>query len=334
MGRGFGVMAMPEDPIHHPHDKLFKVGFGDPETAAGFLREELPASVAEAIDWRRLHLEPGSFIDSHLRSHSSDLLFSAPMGNADCLVYILFEHQTREEPLLALRLLRYMVRIWEMRPRRPAHGQGLPVIIPVVLAQDSKAWKLSPSFASLFTVQDGLESELARFVPDFSFQLVELAARGFETLRGTPAGIMILRTMKAERAADLFADAVWDEALLLQLPQETFELLIRYILGADIDKDLFRSRVNSIVEVDLQTKAMSIAEQLRAEGRQEGRQEGLNRAVITALEVRFGSVPEDLRVSIKANRDAARLDELLRLALEVGTIEDFRGGISGAQGRP
>lgn len=99
---------MPDDPIHQPHDKLFKQSFGDPVNAAGFLRHHLPSAIAEAIDWERLALQPGSFVDSHFRQHESDLLFSASIGEGDCLVYLLFEHQVSEEPLIALRLLRYL----------------------------------------------------------------------------------------------------------------------------------------------------------------------------------------------------------------------------------
>jgi predicted transposase YdaD len=323
---------MPEEPVHHPHDKLFKVGFSDPETAGGLLRGELPAALAQAVDWSRLRLEPGNFIDSQMRTSASDLLFSAPVGEAECLIYILFEHQTREEPMLALRLLRYLVRIWEAWLKRHPHGPRLPAIVPVVLAHDSKAWKLSRQFASLFEIPPGLESELAPFVPDFRFQLIELADMTFESIRGTPAGIMILRTMKAGRSADWFAAPVWDEALWGKLPQEIFELLMGYIFRADVDKDRFESKLNSILEVDLRSKAMTIADQLRAEGlhkgRQEGRQEGaqdaLAKAVVTALEVRFGQVPGDLVFAVKEIPEVARLEDVLRAALSSASLEDFR----------
>lgn len=82
--------------------------------------------------------------------------------------------------MLALRLLRYLVRIWEAWQTSHPQGARLPPIIPVVLAHDSKAWKISPQFASLFEVPPGLEAEVAAFVPDFRFQLVELATRQFE----------------------------------------------------------------------------------------------------------------------------------------------------------
>ena len=134
---------MSDEAIHQPHDKLFKQGFGDPVNAAGFLRHQFPDALAREIDWDRLALRPGSFVDSHFRKHESDLLFSTQFKDRECLLYLLFEHQLAEDPLIALRLLRYMVRIWEgcvkINP-----GAALPVILPVVLAQNEKAWKVSP----------------------------------------------------------------------------------------------------------------------------------------------------------------------------------------------
>ncbi len=51
------------------------------------------------------------------------------------LIYLLFEHQREEGPLIALRLLHDMVRIWE---RRVETGKPLAPILPVVLAQNSE----------------------------------------------------------------------------------------------------------------------------------------------------------------------------------------------------
>jgi predicted transposase YdaD len=77
---------------------------------------------------------------------------------------------------------------------------------------------------------------------------------------------------------------------------------------------------------------MTIADQLRAEGlhkgRQEGRQEGaqdaLAKAVVTALEVRFGQVPGDLVFAVKEIPEVARLEDVLRAALSSASLEDFR----------
>ena len=253
------------------------------------------------------------------------------MAGSDCLLYLLFEHQVTPDPTLALRLLRYMVRIWESRLKTHPSPALLPVILPIVLAQNAEVWDLSPRFASLLEFPAGLEDTLRAFVPDFTFRLIQLAALPFDAIRGTPAGIMTLRVMKAERAAQLLEDAVWDEALMTQLPRETLELLIRYMLRAEIDKDAFDRRVSAITHRELQTTTMTLADQLRDEGLQkglqkglqEGLQGGLQEAILEALEIRFGQIPEGLRERVAAVHDLPRLRSLHKAAIKAATLEEF-----------
>jgi predicted transposase/invertase (TIGR01784 family) len=314
---------MPDEPLHHPHDKLFKSAFGDPVTAAGFLRWEIPAALSSAIDWERLRLEPGSFVDSHYRQSESDLLFSAPSGASECLVYLLFEHQLAPDPWIALRLLRYQVRIWETwRKNHPKCGR-LPVILPVVLAQNAEVWEISPQFSSLLDVPDPLASELAGLVPDFTFRLIQLANIEFEAIRGTPAGILTLRVMKAERLEKLLEDSVWDESLFMHVPREIIEMLIRYILDADVDKAAFDRKVMTVSNPEIQNTAMTLAQQYRQEGRQEGQVLAQQRAVIEALEIRFQRVPEGLREEIGRIADPLRLPALHRAAIQAASLEEF-----------
>jgi predicted transposase/invertase (TIGR01784 family) len=326
---------MPEDPIHQPHDKLFKASFSDPANAAAFLRWEVPPALSGKIAWDQLRVEPGSFVDSHYRHTESDLLFSAKVAGTDALLYLLFEHQTSPDPVLALRLLRYMVRIWEDYLKQHPGSPRLPVILPIVLAQSAEVWELSPRFASLLDLPPGCEDALRYFIPDFTFQLIQLAALPFDAIRGTPAGIMTLRIMKAERVAQLLADPVWDEALLLQVPRTTLELLLRYLLHEAVDKAAFARKVQSITQPELQNTAMSIAEQLRQEGLQkglqkgrqegiqEGRQEGIQEDILEALTIRFEQVPDGLREAITAIHESAHLRRLHRAAIQSATLEDF-----------
>lgn len=314
---------MPDEPLHHPHDKLFKSAFGDPVNAAGFLRWEIPAALSSAIDWERLRLEPGSFVDSHYRHSESDLLFIAPSGASECLVYLLFEHQLAPDPWIALRLLRYQVRIWETWRKNHPKCERLPVILPVVLAQNAEVWKISPQFSSLLDVPESLANDLAGLVPDFTFRLIQLANMEFETIRGTPAGILTLRVMKAERLKKLLEDLVWDESLFLRVPREIIEMLIRYILDADVDKAAFDRRVKSVTNPEIQNTAMTLAQQYRQEGRQEGQILAQQRAVIEALEIRFERVPEGLCEEIARIADPLRLPALLRAAIQAASLEDF-----------
>lgn len=315
------VALMAERPLHQPHDKLVKSTFSDPENARAFLEAYLPSHLVRHIDWTTLSLVSGSFIDPEFEATSSDLLFTAKIDGQPAFLFVLFEHQNEEDPLLGLRLLTYMVRIWNDYRRDNPAATKLPPILPLVLAQDNKPWKSSTRFADLINAPDG--EELKKHIPDFEFQLVELFRMPFDKILGTPLGILTLRALKAEKLQALLDDPVWDEALLIQLPASSFEMLMRYILDRDLDKPAFRKKLKTLRNPKLSQNAMSLAEQFRQEGRQEGLIRANQAAILEALEVRFERVPEGLREEIQSVSDLTKLQSLHRAAIRCADLESF-----------
>jgi hypothetical protein len=245
-----------ESPLHQPHDKLVKSTFSDPDNARAFLQAHLPRKLTRRIDWSTLNLASGSFIDPEFAATSSDLLFTAQIDDRPAFLYILFEHQNQEDPLIALRLLTYMVRIWNDHQRNNLGTTKLPPILPLVLAQDNKPWKSSTRFADLIDSPAGVGEEMKKHIPDFEFQLVELFRMPFEKILGTPMGILTLRALKAEKLQALLDDPVWDEALLVQLSPASFEMLMRYILDRDLDKPAFRKKLKTLHNPKLSKKVV------------------------------------------------------------------------------
>jgi len=329
--------------LHQPHDKIVKATFSDIPTASAFLQAELPPNLVPHIDWSTLRLESGSHIDAEFSASSSDLLYTARLGGEPAYLYILFEHQSSEDPWIALRLLSYMVGIWRDHARKAPAGTRLPPILPLVLAQDNKPWKTTTRFADLVQAPEALAEAIQKHTPDFAFQLVELFRMPFEKILGTPMGILTLRALKAEKISALLDDAVWDEMLMVQLQPEEFERFLRYIFDRGIDKPDFRRKLKTITDPKLIENAMSLAEQLRQEGHQEGRQEGRQEGhqegrqegrqegliaskqqdIVEALEIRFGTVPEGLREEIELISDPSKLTSLLRAAILCADIESF-----------
>jgi predicted transposase/invertase (TIGR01784 family) len=336
-------VTQPENPLHQPHDKLVKSTFSDPDNARAFLQAHLPSKLARRIEWNSLTLVSGSFIDPEFVATSSDLLFTAKIDGQTAFLYILFEHQNQEDPLISLRLLTYMVRIWNDYLRTNPGATKLPPILPLVLAQDNKPWKSSTRFADIIDIPEGAGEEMKKHIPDFEFRLVELFRMPFEKILGTPMGILTLRALKAEKLQALLDDTVWDESLLIQLPSASFEMLMRYILDRDLDKPAFRRRLKTLRNPKLSKNAMSLAEQYRQEGirkgrqqgrqeghqegRQEGRQEGLifskQQDILEALEIRFQRVPEGLREEIESIIDTKKLTQLHRAAITSADLESF-----------
>jgi len=313
--------------LHQPHDKLFAATFGVPENAAALLRAKLPADLAAAIEWDSLRLEPGSFVDSRFRQSHTDLLFSATIGDGETLLYVLFEHQSTRDARLPLRLLSYMVRVWDRYDRRHPQSQKLPPILPVVLSQNAELWEVPESLGELLDLPDALIETLRPYIPDFRYRHLQLAGMDYEDIPGTSSGIFVLRAMKAERLGSLLEDPVWEEELLLRVPPELFEMVLRYLLCREIDRDAFEARVNLLGDTQIRSKAMTLAQVYRQEGHLEGRQEGLQKGrqegVLDALVLRFGAVPDGVRGSVFSVNDDSKLRALLRAAIQCASIEEF-----------
>ena len=323
-------MARRMSALHQPHDKLFQAGFRIPANAAAFLRGQLPPAVSARIAWSKLKHVPGHFVDGKMAKAESDLLFRVPFDQQSAFLYILFEHQHDKDPWIALRLLRYMLEIWREFLAKNPGATKLPVILPVVLAQNSTIWSIATRFSELF--DHGANESLQAFVPDFTFRLIQLAEIPFEKIQGTETGIMVLRTLKARQTRQLLAEEVWDEALLARLPQPILRLIFYYILDSeDIDKETFRNKVISLETSKLKKSAMTLAEQLHEEGLQQGMQQGMQRgqvlsnqkSILEALKLRFKRVPAGLREEIQRISDLGKLQSLLRAAITSPTLDDF-----------
>ncbi len=332
-GRGFLRLArvfMPDDPLHHPHDKLFRATFSDPRNAAAFLRHHLGGPLPAVVDWDSLSLLPGSFIDSRMAGSEADLLFSAKIGGSNAFFYILWEHQHSEAPLMGLRLLSYMVRIWQKQARQGGPETKLAPILPLVLAQDKNSWKTSTSFHELFSFPQGGWEAVREHTPDFTFRLLELVDLPYGDIRGTPEGILTLRSLKAEPLGELLHSLVWDRPVIAGVSRQAVERFFRYVLNANVDRRGFDEKVNQLHSENLTELAMTLADSFREEGLQKGLQRGLQRGrqegLLEVLEVRFGLVPAGLAEALSGVSDLEKLKALHRAALTSPDLESFVSG--------
>jgi len=334
-----------DEALHQPHDKLFTTAFGVPENTAALLRAKLPEGISAKLDWSGLLHLSGSFVDTQYRRSHTDLLFSVPFEGSEILLHILFEHQSTRDPWLSLRLLRYLVNIWEAYLRDHPEAEKLPPILPVVLSQNAELWEPVPDLFGLLDIPADLAEVLRPYVPDFSHVGLQLAGMDYGEIPGTPAGIYVLRAMKAARLGRLFDGAVWDEELMTVAPRELVRMVLRYIQELAVDWEVFEAKVEEISNPRLRTEAMTIAEHYRQQGLQEGmtiaeryrqegllaaeryRRESLHDSILEALELRFDRVPEGLSEAVRQVRDEESLRALHRAAIRCASVEEFAAGL-------
>jgi len=266
----------------NPHDHIARKMFGRPDVAAGFFKEYLPKSISQRIEASKLYREPDTFIDESLQGSVADLLYRVEEDEGEFWLYCLFEHQSQPDHWMALRLLRYMLRIWDNHLAKHPKSKQLPPIIPIVLHQGKQGWTAAKKFRELVSVPQEMEKDLLEYLPDFSFRLVDLSHLRFEEIRGTVIGRLTLMALKAageDRMEDFWQSAqeLWSDLMQVESPQEIARVLFRYIFYADtsVDKQLYRDRVKILEPKEFSNTAMTLAEQFIAEGIEKGIEKGI-----------------------------------------------------------
>lgn len=329
---------------HSPHDALVKAIFARPEHAEGELRRLLPPELAARIDWPTLALCSGSFVDDALRSRHTDLLFSASIaGESSVLLYLLFEHQSTDDPLMAFRLLRYMVRIWDDHLRDNPSAVRLPAILPLVLHHSSAGWISPTNFHALLDLDADMLPLVAAHVPSFRFLLDDVSDETDEALRAramTALGRLVLFCLRHGREPARFVQEIarWlgllAEARAAPGGPEALPLIWRYIVTTNNPADPHElvKQLLAVVGKEEEREIMSIADWYEDRGRQagleKGRDEGLRtgarNALLRQLRARFGALPEAAEARIQA-ADTAQLDVWIDRVLTAATLDEVLG---------
>ena len=317
-----------------PHDALFKDTFSRVEHAAGLLRAVLPPAIVARLELATLQLRPGSFVGATLSGRHTDLLFSAKLSGRPAFIYVLLEHQSVVDPLMAFRLLGYMLRIWERVLVEHPKARRLPAILPLVVHHSETGWRGETAFEALLDLDAATLAALAEHVPRFRFVLDDLSAETDDALRKramTELGRLALGCLRHAREpaklvgllaswADLVRQvraapggmaalaAIWRYTLTLSEPLSPEDLLANLLeaVGKDAEEEI-----------------MTIADQLREEGRREGVVEGRREGVVEGrregvvegqrtmllkqLAARFGALPEAVAARVRA-ADATQLE--------------------------
>jgi predicted transposase YdaD len=321
--------------LTNPHDRLFKEVFSRPETAADFLANYLPSDVAGALNLTDLQLVKDSFVDSDLKEFFSDLLYRVRLGQTqDAFVYVLFEHKSAPDKWAAFQLLRYMVKIWT--PMAEERGRRLPPIIPLVLYQGKRKWKVAKNFAAL--IDGGPADSLKNYVPEFEYHLCDLSRYDTDKLRGDLVlriAILVMKNVFRPDPEVKLREVLGLARELLARDRDGLEylqaLLVYYSAAAKgLSKEDLRGAVKEALPRQEGRIMSTLAEEWMKEGRREGRREGRKEGIQEG--VRKGASDLTLRllhrklgrVSARAQERILNLptEELQELAI---ALSDFNG---------
>jgi hypothetical protein len=318
------------------HDHLFQVAFGDPEHAVPLLRTALPASLADAIDWRTLTRKNPTQHGRRSRRTLCDLLFAVRTRHQqDLLLYVVLEHKSQSRRFDALQILDQVVAVLRTHRREHPRDRVLPAVLPVVLHADTRPWRSPRNVRGLFDLAR-IPKPLQRYLPSLTYVLDDLHDVPPERLRRRALSVFGLCALSAlqylpkaardERAFAAFLDAWHDlqeQAHRLgeaRGGRELFDTLVDYVfatsgLPTPVVERLLTRR---FTDPAMKNKFVSTAQQLRNEGKAEVQVSILLRQITR----RFGD-PDAIVVERVQQASRAELDRWLDRILDATSLADL-----------
>ncbi|MFC4124783.1 Rpn family recombination-promoting nuclease/putative transposase [Nocardia rhizosphaerae] len=322
------------DSADKPHDAVVQHTLAVPANAAAQVRPLLQPELADQIVWSELTRVSTSFISKHLRGTFSDILFcTRTVGGHDAFVYLLVEHQSRSDPLMAFRMIDYLVSIWNAYLREHPKSKTLPLIVPVVVhaSPTKQPWSAPVELCDLIEVEPGLRSALAPHLPRLRFILDDLSTISLAELCARPSTPptltlqVLLKTAPKNKRLDRDLEPLLPT--LSELTLDDLTAFLTYILSVgDTSGDLLQPLIDRIGPQGKEA-IVTAADQLRAEGRAEakaeGRTEGQADLLRELLTLKFGTMPTRVTAALRH----ATPDQLRQWAariLTAETLDDMR----------
>ena len=310
-----------------PHDRLIKYTFGQEPSAAALLDGYVPETMRPDLELNVLEVVPGSFVDPQLSELHTDLLYKVRFKKAPLYMYCLFEHQSTPDPWIGARILGYKSAIWRKLSQAKPKPAKLPPIYVLVVYSGKERWTAPLRWSETLEFPQDVSSDFLKMEVNFEYQLIDLSQLSPDEIRGDVAGRLTLSLMKAA-VEDRVLEWLKEAAPLLKMLREEqvtgmFEVLLRYLLT--VDTSVSRENIFAALEQsqgpELTRQAMSIADQLiaegvekgKVEGRLEGRVEGAQFGVIRAFQEMLG-LPQntDEELSSKSEMELKQLANELR----------------------
>ena len=332
-------------PIQHFPDRSVRWLLQDKENLRGLI-EILAEQIAAHLDFTRLAQLNRSFVSDTLQEQESDLLFRVPFQGGvetnELIIYILIEHQSTVDVTMGFRVFSYMDQIWNVQRREwesakvPRSEWRLRPILPIVFYTGTQPWNTPLSLTGIMDIPDAL----TRFVPSFDilFLSVKEAAASHLTRTDHPFGWLLTVLQKEHADKDMIRDTL-QEAMshLSALGTEHSEQLRRavgYFLLLILHRRPTEEHAGLITILDQHTHDMEVdtmaevltgtlLEQGIEQGIEQGEIRGKRDAVLRALQIRFGSLPENITAQINAIQNLAQLNNLFEKILEAETIDDI-----------
>ncbi|MBC8949313.1 MULTISPECIES: Rpn family recombination-promoting nuclease/putative transposase [Xenorhabdus] len=260
-----------------PHDAAFKEFMTQIENAKDFFDIHLPEKIKQLCDLSTLALTNSSFIDRQLRSKMSDVLYSVKTQRGDGYIYVLVEHQSTPDKMMAWRMMHYS--FMAMNQHLQQGNKALPLVVPVLFYHGNRSpYPFQQTWTQCFSLP-----ELAEEIYFNPFPLVDVTVIDDNELVNHRKIAVMELAMKHKNLREEFKAVT---TLLAQVLKHNYNsdndvvTILNYLFNT-MDSPYFVQVLQLLIEqADSHQEAiMSIAERLQEKGRKEGLQQGIQQGM-------------------------------------------------------
>lgn len=186
----------------------------------------LSTEIADRLDFSKAERQNRSFVPDDLHKQEADLLYRVPfvVEERSVWIYVLLEHQSSPDRTIGLRILSYMVQIWQTQVRGwqdekvPVSKWKLHPVLPLVFYTGKRKWKTPISLDAMMEDAPLLDA----FVPKWETLFLNLQATPSESFKefGLPIAQAFLAMQSVDEPADVLARTLHEAAAALDaLPE-------------------------------------------------------------------------------------------------------------------
>ncbi len=327
-----------------PHDLLFRLTFSRPKLAADQVRAVLPEALTRHLDLAKMRVLPSTFVQPELREFISDVLYEVPLADGrPAQIWLLFEHQSKADPWILLRSLRYMLEAWWAAAIPPSKSPKTIMPIIPMLIHHERDWVVPRRFSELYEpLPEALYTAVRPWLLDFGIEVDDLIAQSETDLAARSTAPMLTATLWSLRSRGRAWDLASEKPKWIQLferlakvSMDDFLAILAYynlvdgrrgrevieVIRNTASPDLGAKMTNPLVE-ELQKKiAAEQALQIRAEGEAYGMVRGKTEALTQVLELRGFTIDKPLRHRI-THASIDQLEAWLAKAITANAITD------------
>jgi len=295
------------------HDRGYRMLLSHPRVVEDLITSFVPGDFVKDIDFSKLESCARSFVTESYREREADVIWHVKVKGRPVYFYILIELQSSRDRWMALRMLVYILLLYQDLIVKKKIRKKLPSVFPLLLYRGEREWKYPISLRELIEVPF---EAFKPHVPDFSFLMIDEQRFSKESLLALDS--IMARVFLVEKATmddmarigGAFQD-IYKKEIEPELKRILEIWFLRKIEMAGLETEGLDLDEGEVAEV-LETNIRRDRARLRKEGREEGKEEGRAEEKYEIAR-KLGALGEDIgKIALVTGLPEEQIEMLLR----------------------